>query len=129
MSAGPGNGLEIWQGIEREIYFAGRPAKLVTIDFLEKVIWQIPLFNHFDERKPRIDTRRNNVGIDLVSARQHHALGFTVFHDDLRNRCLSADFHSGLARRVRDRIGNGAGAAAGKPPRAESTVDFSHVVM
>src|SRR5579863_5762116 len=129
MSAGSRHSLEIRQGVEREIHFARRTSELIAIDLFEKIVWQIPLFDHFDESKSRIDTRRNNVGVNLVSARQRHAFCFATLHDDLRNRRLGAYLNSGLARRIRYRVRNRAGAAAGKSPGAERAVDFSHIVM
>src|SRR5262249_59249312 len=57
------------------------------------------------------------------------AAGAAIFHQDFRDRCLRADFDSGLARGGRDRIGDGAGATTAESPRAERAIDFAHVVM
>jgi hypothetical protein len=60
---------------------------------------------------------------------KHHAGGASVLDDDFRNRSFGADFDSGLASGVGNRIRNCAGAATRKSPGTEGAVNLSHVVM
>src|ERR1700722_13386575 len=119
MSARSEHRFEIGQGLESKIHFAGRSAEFVTIDLFEKIIRQVSFFDHLYESQSRIDARRDNVGVDLIAALEDHTLRFAVLHHDLRDRSLSADFNSSLARRVRDGVGHSASPAACKSPRPE----------
>ena len=129
MSARSGDGLEVRQRVERQIHFAGRPAILVAVYVFQKFRGQRACLEKFRESQPGVDARRNDVGINLVAVGEHHAFGFAVLHDDLRDRGLGADFGAGFAGRIGDGVGNCSGAAAGKSPGAEGAVNFSHVVM
>ncbi len=85
--------------------------------------------DEFVEGEPRIDARRNCVGIDFVAVGEHDAFGFAVFHDDFRDGGLGANFCASFAGRVADGVGNCTGAAARESPGSECAVDFSHVVV
>ena len=113
MSAWPGYGLEIRQRVERQVHLAGRAAILVAIHVFQKFRGQCARLKKFRKGQPGIDARRNDVGINLVAVGQHHAFGFAVLHDDLRDGGLGADF--GAKSRAASAI---AFEIAPVPPRA-----------
>ena len=48
---------EIRQSVEREIYFAGRTAKLVALDVFDEIFRQMFTTNHLHERQARVNAR------------------------------------------------------------------------
>ena len=78
----------------------------------------------------RVDARSDDVrrrGRRRSPARRRRAApSLTRICDTAR---LRADLDAGLARRGRDRLRDGAGAAARQAPRAERAVDLAHVVV
>ena len=85
--------------------------------------------DHLGKREPRIDAGRNNVGVNFVAVREHNAGGASVLDDDFGNRSFGANFNSGLASGVGNRVRDGAGAAARESPGTERAVNLAHVVM
>src|SRR5256885_16964487 len=51
--------FEVWQAIEREVYFSRRAAILVALEIIAKVIGQVLFANHFHESQTRINAGRN----------------------------------------------------------------------
>src|SRR5437899_4176323 len=129
MRARPRHASEIRQGVEGHIYLAGRAAELVAVYFFKKIAGKMLRFDEPGECQPRIDAGGNHIRINLVSVGEDYSLGLAILNDDLRDGSFRADLHSRFTRRVGDRIRNCPGAAASESPRAEGSVDFTHVVM
>src|SRR5258708_27495759 len=98
MRAWAGYGLEVWQRVERQIYFAGRAAVLVTVHIFRKFAGQRAFVEKFREGEARIDTRRDDVGINLIAVDEDNARGLAILNNNLRNRGLRADFNPGSPR-------------------------------
>src|SRR5579859_1927523 len=129
MSAGAGQTLEIGEGIEREIHFAGRAAEFVAADAFEKIIGEFAGIEKFFESEMRIDAGRDDIGENFFAALQGHTASAAILDENFRNTRLRANFDASFARGVRDGVGDGSRSAAAETPGAERAVDFSHVVM
>ena len=129
MRSGAGKRREVRQRVEREVHLSGRAAESIALHPLDELVRQQLLSNHRQERAPRVDARRDQIGLDLVAVLEHHAARAVLAHDNARDRRLGADLDAGLPRGGRNRFGDGAGAAAREAPRAKRAVDLAHVVV
>src|ERR1051326_6421201 len=129
MRSWSGQAFEVWQRVQSDIDLAGGAAELIAPHIFQKLSRQLVFFNELDERQSRINARRNHVAVDFIAILQRHALRAIVFHYDLCNWRFCAYLCAKFARRVRNGVGDGAGASARKSPRAESAVYLSHVVV
>src|SRR5437764_10009889 len=77
-----GQRFEVWQSIEREIYFARRSAELVTLDIIDEVLRQMIFAHHLHERETWIDTGRDYVSVKLIAVFQHDAFRFAFLQND-----------------------------------------------
>ena len=76
-----------------------------------------------------IDRRDDDLGVELVAVLEDDAAGAAVRHLERFDAGAGADLGAELACRRGDRFGDLSGAALGKPPGAERTVDLAHVVV
>src|SRR5262249_49556996 len=104
-------------------------AKLITPYTFNEVGRQVFASDHFHERQPGINTRRNDVCANLVSVLKGDASGLSVFNNDFGNWAFRSDLGSGFASGIRNSIRNGACSAAHKAPRAKGAVDLAHVMV
>src|SRR5260370_22788376 len=95
-------------------------------------VGEIAGLDHLCKSEPRIDAGGDNVGVNLVAITEHYADGASVLdvvlNDDPGNRGFGADFGSGLASGVGNRVRDGAGATARESPGTEGAVNLAHVV-
>src|ERR1700690_217145 len=120
---------EIWQAIEREIYFARGAAVFVAANVFQEIRREIARVHHFQKGEIWIYARGNHRSANFFAAIQDYAFGPPILDQNFRDDSFGANFYAGFARRVGDGIGDCAGAAAAKAPGAEGPVDFAHVMM
>src|SRR5271154_3072296 len=77
----------------------------------------------------RIDAGRNYISGDFFTGLQSDADGTAILYQDFSDRGFGANFDAQLQRGSGNGVGNGAGATAAETPRAESPINFTHVVM
>jgi len=107
----------------------GGAAKFVAADAFKKIGGQLVRLEKFFEGQVRVDARGDDVGGEFFTILKGNATGTAVLCENFANGRFGADFDAGFARGIRDGVRNGAGASAAETPRAESAVDFSHVVV
>src|SRR5436190_12593558 len=129
MRPGARQRLEIRQTVERQIYISRRAAKLVTLNVCDEILRQVFGANHLDKGQPRIDTRRNDVCVNLVSVRERDAFSLAVLQNNPGYWRFRANLGAGFASGVRDCIRNRAGAATRNSPRAKRAVNLAHIMM
>ncbi len=121
--------MKFGQRVEREVHFAGRAAEFVALHFLAEIVGQMLGVDHLQEREVGIDARRDDGRVVLVAGGGGDADRLAVFNQDLRDRNLRLDFHTGFASGVGNGVGDGAGSSAGETPGAKCAVDLAHVVV
>ena len=60
--------------------------------------------NHLHERQPRIYTRRNNTGVDLIAVFEYDAGCASTLEQNLCNRRFSANLNARFPRCISNRI-------------------------
>ena len=79
--------------------------------------------------RDRVSGGHDNFGCEFIAVLESDANSASILNDDLLHACVESDFHSERFRCAKDGAADSARAVLGKTPRAESAVNFAHVVM
>src|SRR5882762_10547282 len=129
LPANPRHAGEAGQRVERDVHLAGRTAELEAADVADEFVRQLLRIEELEERTARIEARHDDRCLELIAVLEHDTAGASVADEDLGNTGIAPDLGAKRARRRRDRLAHGAGAALGKAPGAEYPVQLAHVMM
>ena len=127
--AWPGQRRELRQRVERQVDLRRRAPIAKTAQVAHEAVRQHRRIENPGEGQMGIQAGRHDARRDLLAVLEPHAHGAVAREQDLGDGRVGADLDPGLARSRGDGLGDGAGAAAGQPPRAELAVDLTHVVV
>src|SRR5271165_2526749 len=103
---------KVGQRIEREVYLARRSTILVALHLVAKIVAEMLRLDHLQERKIRVNTRRDDRREVLIARRCRDSDRLAILDENLRDGNLRLNLDAEFARCVSNGIGDRPRSAA-----------------